>query len=121
MTATGPSEESVALVLARSGGRCERCLVKPATQIHHRCGRQMGGSRNTPWINLPSALAHLCGTSEDGCHGLATRFPGLARIDGWVVSRGEASQLGGCADIPVVDVGGYTWLLRDDGSKQPVL
>jgi 5-methylcytosine-specific restriction protein A len=118
MARTGPTSAVVELVLARSGGVCERCHQRPAQQIHHRCARQAGGSRHTPWINLPSNLAHLCGTSADGCHGYATaNRRGIAYDTGWVVPRGIADQQGGCQLIPVVDIHGQAWLLDDDGTK----
>ena len=52
-------ESSVEAVHLRSFGRCERCNVKHATQIHHRLPRQMGGTPEA-WIHEPDLLAHLC-------------------------------------------------------------
>jgi 5-methylcytosine-specific restriction protein A len=118
MARTGPPADVVDLVLARSGGLCERCRSRPAEQIHHRCARQAGGSRHTPWINRPSNLAHLCGTNASRCHGYATENRGGVAYDtGWVVRRGVADQAGGCHSIPVVDIYGQAWLLADDGTK----
>jgi hypothetical protein len=110
-------KESIRLVLERSGGVCERCLVRPASQIHHRCARQAGGSKHTSWINLASNLAHLCGSSADGCHGWATSFPALARDHGWVVLRAIAERLGGSGPIPVEDLFGRSWWLHPDGRR----
>ncbi|WP_372497550.1 HNH endonuclease [Tomitella gaofuii] len=44
---------------SRSGGRCERCGMAEACQVHHRKPRRMGGTRD-PRINAPSNLLHLC-------------------------------------------------------------
>lgn len=105
------------LVYERSGGICERCYYWPATNVHHRVARQKGGSRHTPWINLPSNLPHLCGGPTWGCHGFATQHPLSARPDGWVVPRGVAEQLGGCELVAMRDIHDRWWLLTDDGRR----
>lgn len=103
------------------GVGCERCgrYVGPGRfQIHHRCAKGMGGS-SAPWIDLASNLVLLCGTSSDGCHGLATEVQvSLMRSAGWVVPYGFASRLGGCSRIPAVDMYSRWWLFGDDGTKR---
>lgn len=93
---------------------CEVCGTREAQQIHHRTGRQMGGSRQ-PWINLPGNLLDVC---YDPCHEKITRpKPGMTdryRSLGWLVRRGITRP----SEIPVYmwhdSVLGW-WLLEDDG------
>lgn len=106
------------------GVRCERCLrpVPNNHQLHHRVAKQMGGSRHTRWIDLPSNIVLLCGTSSSGCHGLCTEVAvGRMLGDGWVVRRGIAEQAGGCAGITAVDTFGAGWLFDDAGTKTRML
>lgn len=101
------------IVRTRSGGVCEKCGRARAVEMHHRCGRQMGGSR-TAWINKPSNLLHLC----TPCHGEVTDTQGaraFAETSGWLVRRGQTLP----ADVPVVLWHGLR-LLDDEGSYQPV-
>lgn len=108
-------------VAERSGGMCERACGRPAQQMHHRCSRQAGGSKNTPWMQKPSNIVHLCGTSADGCHGWATSRPLEAQPTGWVVLRGLAQQYGGAGFQPLTDLQGRSFLLTDAGTKIPVV
>ena len=110
-----------AIVAERSGGVCERCRERPAQQMHHRCSRQAGGSKHTRWINLPSNVVHLCGTSADGCHGWATTRPLEARASGWVVPRGVAEQQGTAAVVPLTDLQGASFFLLDAGTVVPIV
>ncbi|WP_027944243.1 HNH endonuclease [Amycolatopsis taiwanensis] len=104
-----------AIVHARSGGVCEKCGTRRAEEIHHRCGRQMGGSRE-PWVNQPPNLLHLCGP----CHREVTDTHGrraFAETCGWLVRRGQTLP----ADVPVVLWHGLV-LLADDGTfRTPAL
>ncbi|GHF30654.1 MULTISPECIES: HNH endonuclease [Actinomycetes] len=96
------------IVHTRSGGVCEKCGRRPAVEVHHRTGRQMGGSRE-PWINQPSNLLDLC----DPCHDEVTDTRGnraFVETCGWLVRRGEEQP----ADVPVLLWHGL-WLLDDLG------
>lgn len=73
-------QASVDAVHLRSMGRCERCHVKHATQIHHRLPRQMGGTPE-PWIHQPDLLAHLCHM----CHGWIESNRQEAYTLGWLI------------------------------------
>jgi hypothetical protein len=57
-----------AAVPSRSGGICEFCRKRRASQMHHRVSRGVGG----PWS--PENILHLCHL----CHGDATRQPDWA-------------------------------------------
>jgi hypothetical protein len=68
------------IVRRRSGGVCEGCLVRRATNMSHRIARGQGG------LWTPENIAHLCGfgNHNDGsCHGLVANDPTLARALGW--------------------------------------
>lgn len=71
---TGPSKLVVALVFDRDGGCCIRCGTPARGErgvdysIHHRAGRQMGGTKRAS-VNLPSNLVTTCGNGTQGCHG----------------------------------------------------
>ena len=68
------------IVAERSGGMCERCLVVPATQIHHRRYLSRGGKHNL------ANLLHLCGSGNfEGCHGEA--HTGIGGEVGTSISR----------------------------------
>lgn len=73
---------NVKMVKERSGGVCEGCGQRPATQIHHRKFRARGGGHQV------SNLLHLCGSGNAaGCHGLAhSAYPPL----GWTIPSGVA-------------------------------
>jgi hypothetical protein len=68
---TGPSRAVVDLLKTRSGGVCEYCGVRPATEAHHRLGRKAGGTKR-PWINKLSNLVHL----DRFCHARITNTNG---------------------------------------------
>lgn len=65
--------EARALVYARAGGRCERCLVRHPTDYSHRVNRSQGG----PWS--PDNGTHLC----HACHMWIHANPNDANTDGW--------------------------------------
>lgn len=93
---------------------CEICGIREAQQIHHRTGRQMGGSRE-PWVNLPGNLIDVC---YDPCHRMVTEprtgMTQTYRSRGWLVKRGLTRP----SDVPVYmwhDAVLGWWLLDDDG------
>lgn len=71
-----------ALVLARSGGLCERCGVFGYT-VHHRMKRSQAG----PWSG--SNCVALCGDGVRGCHGFVEANPNAAWEEGWHVRPWE--------------------------------
>jgi len=92
---TGPSPTVKALVIERSGGRCERCgryLGGPALfvtySLHHRLPRGMGGSSSL-LINSPANIALLCGSGTSGCHGEVEAQRTKSYASGWLVRRGD--------------------------------
>ena len=75
-------------VEARSGGLCEGCGVRRATDMHHRLYKSRGGT------DTIDNLIHLCGSdnglpggNHSGCHGLAHTITG-ERV-GWSVKSGN--------------------------------
>lgn len=68
---TGPPQTVKDDLAERSGGVCEYCGVRPATEAHHRLGRKAGGTRR-PWINRLSNLVHL----DRFCHARITNTNG---------------------------------------------
>ncbi|MGG7510873.1 HNH endonuclease [Plantibacter sp. YIM 135249] len=58
-------------VATRSGGVCEGCGRRRATEMHHRRYRSQGGRDEV------TNLLHLCGRGNaSGCHGIAHTGPG---------------------------------------------
>lgn len=95
------------LVRQRSGGMCERCLVRPATEIHHRRYLSRGGGHNL------ANLIHLCGSGNfAGCHGEAHTKIGVEV--GTSISRFAATSE---ARIPFTDLLGREWWLDDSGIR----
>lgn len=102
------------IVHTRSGWVCEICGQRRVEEIHHRLGRQMGGSRE-PWINLAGNLLDLCLI----CHRMVTVVPKAGKTDayrarGWLVKRGVVPP----SAHPVYLWHGYRlswWLLDDEG------
>lgn len=62
---------------ARSGGVCERCGHRPATEVHHRKNRSQGGT----WD-----LSNLLDLDAE-CHREVTSFKEIALEQGWSVRR----------------------------------
>lgn len=82
---TGPSKETIALVKARSGGRCEYPgCGRPATERHHRAERGMGGS-SVEWVNDPSAILDACHHHNQWA---SNGHPAEAFAMGWRIRRG---------------------------------
>lgn len=87
------------LIEVRSGGVCESCGDRPASDIHHRQYLSRGGSHDV------HNLIHLCGFGNtSGCHGRAHTN---GTPEGLSIGRGFRSLL-----IPVLYRG--TWVLPDD-------
>lgn len=105
---TGPMpQKHVDAVQERSRGMCERCLVTPATNIHHRLYLSAGGRHNI------ANLLHLCGAGNvSGCHGEA--HTGIGREVGTSISRHTRLAP---HEIPFTDLLGREWVLDDDGGK----
>lgn len=88
-------------VYTRSGGVCEACLSRRATEWHHRKNRSQGG----PWS--PENGLHLC----SACHAWITAHPEAAVAVGWAV-RGHADP----AQVPVYLGGRRQVLLTVEGT-----
>lgn len=87
------------IVEQRSGGVCESCGDRPASDVHHRQYLSRGGSHDV------HNLIHLCGVGNtSGCHGRAHKD---GEREGLAIGRGYRSEL-----MPVLyrDV----WVLLDD-------
>ena len=78
---TGPAKAVVEMVLARSGGMCERCGGN-GEQIHHRRPRGMGGTHRQE-TNMPANLVNLCRE----CHGWVESHRTQALADGWLIRQ----------------------------------
>jgi 5-methylcytosine-specific restriction endonuclease McrA len=70
-------------VFERAGGMCERCLIAPCEQVHHRAGR--GG-------HDPHALSNLIGLCA-ACHRWAHAHPADAVIEGVSRSRHRSTNV----------------------------
>jgi hypothetical protein len=94
-------------VKTRSGGVCEGCGQRPATDYAHRTGKGVGGK----WT-APNAL-HLDGPGNyGGCHGWAHQHPSLAKDAGWIVPSWRDPR-----EVPAfiwADPWGPSWVLLDD-------
>lgn len=107
---TGPGKATQDKVKERARYACEWChryLGEHDGQIHHRHGRQMGGTRRK-WINLPSNLLYLC----PDCHRMVTDTRGNRdeyEAAGLLLREG-ADPL----EVPIVWGGGQKlWLLNE--------
>lgn len=87
---TNPKGRDRKLVIERDRMTCQLCGA-PGTNIHHRMGRGMGGSRGS-WVNAPGGLIVLCGSGTTGCHGWVTEHPAEAAECGWVVHRNRGAR-----------------------------
>lgn len=106
---TGPMpKRHPEMVRERSGGMCERCLVRPATEIHHRRFLSRGGKHNV------ANLIHLCGHGNaDGCHGEA--HTGIGDEVGTSIKAFNPRHE---SKIAFTDLLGREWLIDDDGGKE---
>ncbi|RFA12131.1 hypothetical protein B7R22_17015 [Subtercola boreus] len=76
-------EHTKANVRARSGGTCEGCGLRLATQMHHRLYRGRQGSSH----RIENIL-HLCGSgNHSGCHGIA-HSGDEGELLGWAIRSG---------------------------------
>ena len=98
----------VELVRERSGGLCERCLVYPASEIHHRRFLSRGGKHNV------ANLLHLCGFGNTGgCHGEA--HTGVGAEVGTAISAWNIHHE---SEIAFIDLLGRKWVIDDAGGKR---
>ncbi|TDL43860.1 HNH endonuclease [Microbacterium oleivorans] len=77
MTRRKPADPMAAarpIVTGRSGGMCERCGARRATDMHHRQLRRHGD-------HAPANLVHLC----RGCHNHVHAKPADAVDEGFIV------------------------------------
>lgn len=109
---TGPSKAVKDLLKARSGGVCEYCGLREATEAHHRLGRKAGGTKR-PWINELSNLVDL----DLWCHAKITNTNGR-RDDyenaGFLLREGMKP-----AATPIEHARLGRVLLLDDGDTRP--
>lgn len=96
------------LVRARSGGICEICGRKPATNFQHRLAVVHGGEYSA--TNGIDACGH---GNLSGCHGHIHQHPAIAYEQGWSVRSGHNP-----ATQPVWLAGRGRVLLRADGTTE---
>ena len=90
-----------AKVTERSGGICEGCGLRPATEVHHRQYLSRGGKHDV------GNLIHLCGMGNgSGCHGIAHSSEGHEL--GWSVNSWSNPL-----HVPVLRRGVLVWLTND--------
>jgi 5-methylcytosine-specific restriction protein A len=70
------------IILTRSGGVCEIDGCGPATAVHHRAPRGMGGSRGG-WVNRAANGIAV----SDACHAAIESDRETALKNGWLLSR----------------------------------
>lgn len=93
------------LVEQRSGGVCESCGDKPASDVHHRKYLSRGGSHDVHnLIHLCGGAFGMTGGNHSGCHGRAHK---TGEREGLAIRSHERSEL-----IPVLYRG--VWVLPDD-------
>lgn len=94
------------MVEVRSGGICEGCSARPATDIHHRQYRSRGGSHALDnLLHLCGGEAGMAGGNHSGCHGKAHTKAGHEL--GWSVHSWDDP-----AHVPVNYRGREAWLTR---------
>ena len=92
------------LVEVRSGGICEGCGNRPATDIHHRKYRSRGGTHNLDnLLHLCGGASGLPGGNHSGCHGIAHSLKGHDL--GWSVHSWDDP-----GDVPAEYRGRPAWL-----------
>ena len=97
------------VVRDRSGGVCEVCGARRASNWHHRLNRSQGG------LWCPTNGLDLCGSGTTGCHGWITEHPALSRPRGWIVQPHQDP-----ATVPVDLAHHGRVLLLADGCLAPV-
>jgi 5-methylcytosine-specific restriction enzyme A len=87
------------LALARDGGRCRRCL-RPASDVHHRKVKGMGGTSDEGRAcGLPNLIS-VCRP----CHSWIHLHPTESYEQGWLVHSWDSPE-----DIPVRTEGKYAF------------
>lgn len=66
--------------LERDAGACRRCL-RPATEVHHRAPRKMGGTKDE---GIAFGLANLLSACRE-CHSWIHAHPEISYKEGWLV------------------------------------
>lgn len=96
------------LVEQRSGGVCESCGDRAASDIHHRQYLSRGGTHDVHnLLALCGGSGGMAGGNHSGCHG---RAHSDGELSGLSIGRGYRSEL-----VPVLYRG--SWVLPgDDGS-----
>jgi hypothetical protein len=110
----GPIPQKIrAAVRERSGGVCEVCHQRPATDQHHRLYQGRGGAHDV------ENLLDVCGPGNvSGCHGRAHgTHPKLDTLPGTSISQWDKRSP---AEIPFTDALGYVWVLFPNGTKAKV-
>lgn len=102
------------LILHRARYVCEVCGMFPATNLHHRKPRGMGGSRDGG-VNSPANLLAICGSGTTGCHGKIESYRRRSYNLGWLVRRFQDP-----AAEPFLGPGDQWFRVDDTGGKQPV-
>jgi hypothetical protein len=117
---TGPTPETVKLVVARDYRGCALCGSTVQGHrgwdwsVQHRMARKGGGTVRA-FINLPGNLVLLCGSGTVGCH-FRVESNGLwARENGFKVREGVTLP----ADTPIEHAVHGRVLLADDGTWTP--
>lgn len=108
----GVTPKDRATVLERCGGMCEVCGERPASNLHHRRSRGMGGTRRA--IHSPAWLIAVCGHGNtSGCHGRIESSRPASEAAGWLLApRDHPSTKPARLAVGVV-------ILLDDGSYGP--
>ncbi len=107
---SAPTPQARNIVAERCGGMCEVCGVARATNVHHRRGRGMGGTRRA--IHTPAWLLAVCGQGNtSGCHRRIESNRPEAERNGWALPWSVEDA----ATVPAVLWFG-TVLLLDDGT-----
>jgi 5-methylcytosine-specific restriction enzyme A len=99
------------LVNERDGGICQKC-PDPATDVHHRVTRGMGGSRDDTLNYGMANLVALCRSCHDEVHA----HPAASYNAGWLVRTGNDPAV-----IPLVVTKDMTIWLKDDGTSRFVI
>lgn len=117
---TGPTTQTVTLVLERDRWSCVRCGRSIAGgergrdwSIQHRIPRGMGGSRDER-LNLPSNLMVLCGSGVTLCHGDVESHREISLAEGFLLRRIQDPTA-----VPVSAAEGWV-LLDNDGGRRVV-
>lgn len=115
-----------AVVLARSGGRCEvaadpacRARGRSLTSVvgasqHHRLPGRMGGSKRAS-VHQATNLLQVCGSGTTGCHGWIESNRTVSLCNGWLLHGRENPET-----RPVLLHDGRRVVLTADGGYRPL-